>query len=137
MPSPDPLIVSGAPPQVRLSAHGWTSHLTLVVLAGLALETATGLWTLFAPFLLLGQFQVLLHTVAGLLLLTPYVAYQLRHWRDWSDQTLSVVKVLGYAALILPTLAFLGGWEARYPIRTCCSVPPSRWSLRSPCWAAR
>ncbi|MBE2213237.1 MAG: hypothetical protein IAE82_05140 [Opitutaceae bacterium] len=101
MPSPDPLSVAGAPPQVRLSAHGWTSRLTLVVLAGLALETATGFWTLFAPFSLLGQFQVLLHTVAGLLLLTPYAAYQLRHWRDWSDQTLSVVKVLGYAAMVV------------------------------------
>lgn len=110
MTSPVPHLSPGAPsPQVRQAARGWTSPLAITVLAGLVLETVTGLWTLLAPFSVVGQLQVLLHTVAGLILLTPYLFYQVRHWLDWRDQALSVVKLIGYAAMAVTTTCVLSG----------------------------
>ncbi len=94
---------------VRQAAHGWTSPLAVTVMAGLVLETATGLWTLLAPFSVAAQLQVLLHTLGGLLLLGPYLVYQVRHWLDWRDQTLSVVKLIGYAAMVVTLTCMVSG----------------------------
>ena len=108
--SPIPASPAPAPtPQVHQAARGGSCFLALLVLAGLALETLTGLWTLFAPFSRLAQVQVLLHTLAGLLLLGPYLVYQVRHWRDWREQSLSVVKLIGYAAMIVTLVCMISG----------------------------
>lgn len=114
---PDPTDPAKATPSVPASAvqsaqqaaAGWTAGLTQVVLFGLTLEALTGLWVLLAPFSLASQVQVILHTVAGLLLLGPCLVYLFRHLRDWREQTLSVVKLLGYLAALLALAAFLSG----------------------------
>ncbi len=79
------------------------------MLAGFALEAVTGLWILLAPFSLLAQLQVLLHGIAGVLLLGPFAIYQVRHWQTWRDQTLSVVGLLGYGALALTLTCLSSG----------------------------
>ena len=105
--SPRPAIVPTSP--VRQAAQGWTSALTLFVLAGLTIETATGLWTYLAPFSVVAQVQVLLHAATGLVLLAPYLVYQVRHWRDWRGQTASVVKLTGYAGMIVTVACMASG----------------------------
>lgn len=97
------------PPALRQAAEGWTSLLTVAVLFGLGIETLTGLWVLFAPFSVVSQVQVLVHTCAGLLIFAPCVVYQVRHWLEWRGQTLSVAKLLGYLAGALAMTAMISG----------------------------
>ncbi len=94
---------------LRQAASGWTSRLTFVVVFGLTLEALTGLWVLVAPFSVASQVQVIVHTLAGLLLFAPYLVYQTRHLRNWRDQTLSVAKLVGYLAAALATTAMVSG----------------------------
>ncbi len=94
---------------LQIAARGWTAALSWSVLAGLALESVTGLWLLLAPFSVLSQLSLLLHTVAGLLLLAPCFLYLARHWLDWRDQPLSVVKLLGYTGFVLLAACFVSG----------------------------
>ena len=96
-------------PLLQQAAVGWTARLTFVVLLGLAVETVTGLWILLAPFSVASQLAVLAHGVAGLLMLGPYAVYQVRHLRDWREQTLSVVKLIGYAAMVLTLTCMASG----------------------------
>ncbi len=94
---------------LQTAARGWTAGLSVAVLAGLLLESVTGLWVLLAPFSVLTQLSILLHTAAGLLLLAPCAVYLVRHWRDWRTQPLSVVKLLGYAGLVLLAVCCASG----------------------------
>lgn len=105
-PEPSP---RGSAALVEKASLGWTRPLTHVVLAGLFFEIVTGFWIWLAPFSVAAQVQVLLHTVAGLLLTAPYAVYQWRHYRDWRGQTLSVLKLLGYAAMALTATSFASG----------------------------
>lgn len=100
---------SPSPVPLQRSASGWSSPLTWSVLAGITLESVTGLWILMAPFSLATQFQVILHVIGGLLLLGPYAIYQVRHWREWRSQTFSVASLLGYAALALTLVCLSSG----------------------------
>ncbi|PTY06103.1 hypothetical protein DB347_11655 [Opitutaceae bacterium EW11] len=86
-------------PPLEEAALGWTRGLTLVVLIGLVVEAVTGFWVWWAPFSVVAQLQLLFHTAAGALLVVPLALYQWRHWSAWRTQTLSVVKLLGFAAL--------------------------------------
>jgi hypothetical protein len=95
-------------------ATGWTSGLTFTVTLGLAIEALTGVWILVAPFSLVSQLVVLAHGVAGLLMLAPYVVYQLRHYADWREQTLSVVKLIGYVAMALVLACMASGLVVTY-----------------------
>lgn len=104
-----PIQSDGQTPALQQAASGWTSRLTFAVVLGLSVEALTGLWVLVAPFSVASQLQVIVHTVAGLLLFFPYLVYQTRHLRTWSDQTLSVVKLVGYLAAALATTAMVSG----------------------------
>ena len=95
--------------QLQIAASGWTAGLTLSVVLGLAVESITGLWILLAPFSVVAQLQVLLHTAAGLLLVAPYAVYQWRHYKDWAGQTLSVVKLIGYTSMVLTAACIVSG----------------------------
>lgn len=90
-------------------ATGWTAGLTFAVTLGLAVEAVTGLWVLLAPFSVVSQLVVLAHGVAGVLMLAPYVIYQVRHYLDWREQTLSVVKLIGYVAMALVVVCMASG----------------------------
>jgi hypothetical protein len=96
-------------PQLEQAAAGWTENLTWIVLLGLAIEIVTGGWALLAPFSVVAQLQVLAHTAAGFLLLAPYAIYQWRHWLAWSQQTLSVVKLIGYAGMAVTVVSMITG----------------------------
>lgn len=104
-----PTSADASSPSLRQAAAGWTSRLTQVVMLGLAIETLTGLWMLIAPFSVISQLQVLVHTGAGLLVIGPAVFYQVRHLLVWREQPLSVVKLLGYLAALLTSAALVSG----------------------------
>ncbi|MDP1564296.1 MAG: CRTAC1 family protein, partial [Pirellulaceae bacterium] len=80
----------------ELSANGWRSALATLVTALMLILGCTGLWIYVAPFSRFAQVQVLVHVAAGLLVLIPYVVYQVRHFLVWRKQKSSVVMVVGY-----------------------------------------
>ena len=107
-------------PEQRALA-GWRSPLTAWVTALLTIEFLSGLWIYLAPFSVAAQVQVVLHTVAGLLLLVPYAIYQVHHLRTWSGQKLSVEIVLGYALMIVVVACIVSGvvvaWQGAFGVK--------------------
>lgn len=115
---------NGAARQLATASRGWTAGLTFSVMLGLVLEAVTGLWILLAPFSIISQLQVLLHTGAGLLLTVPYAVYQWRHYQDWRDQTLSVVKLVGYVGMGLTLASMVSGLVVTYASLWGRRLPP-------------
>ncbi len=109
-----------------LAIEGWSSRLAAFVVASLLVEALTGLWIWLAPFSLVAQIQVLLHTAAGLIILVPATRYAWRHWRAWRGQTLTAVMVLGYVLLAFVLISVVSGllltWQSAFGLR------------RSPLW---
>ncbi len=87
----------------------WSRHLAVVVAALLVVETVTGLSILLLPFSVPNQVAVLLHTVAGLVLLVPFALYQIRHWRRYIRLPMTHVKLTGYIALVSTCIAIVTG----------------------------
>src|ERR1035438_1553627 len=58
--------------------------------------TLTGLLIWLVPFSVTSQMAILLHTVAGLLLLIPITLWQLSHWRATRKAARSTRKVSAY-----------------------------------------
>lgn len=86
---------------------GWASRRASLVSALLVFAALSGLWIYLGPFSAAAQVLVLLHTLAGLLLLLPYARYQIGHFLTWFRQKQTAVMVLGYAlaAAVLTSLA--------------------------------
>jgi hypothetical protein len=99
-----------------LAIRGWASPLTIFVSAFLVIESVTGLWIYLASFSVPSQVQVIVHTVAGLLLVIPYLYYQWCHFSDWYRQKLTSIMVLGYALTLLVAVCIASGtvltWQA-------------------------
>lgn len=71
--------------------------------------TVTGLPIRFLPFSPAMEWNVLLHTAAGVLALLPVCHYLFRHWRDYQPDALTPNKVLGYLGLGAALLALATG----------------------------
>ncbi len=93
----------------ELAERGWGSRLSAFVTTFLVIESVTGLWIYLAPFSLVAQVQVLLHTAAGLVLIVPYAIYQWRHWKAWHAQTMTVVMILGYVLMMMVLVSIVSG----------------------------
>ncbi|MBI5086760.1 MAG: hypothetical protein HZB13_19460 [Acidobacteria bacterium] len=78
---------------------GWAPLLARLTAGAFAFELFSGLAITFGPFHPTVQWSLLVHTLAGLLLLAPLVWYFARHWRDYASQALSDVLLLGYVGL--------------------------------------
>ncbi|MCP3957914.1 MAG: hypothetical protein GY719_08685, partial [bacterium] len=100
---------------------GWTSVLTRLSLMALLFLTATGLAVTFAPFHPAVQWSVLLHTVAGLLILIPIVWYSLLHWLDYKSFNMSDAVLLGYVATAALLVCLVSGlvvtWQGLFGVR--------------------
>ena len=107
---------NGGPGLHDLAVKGWASPLAIFVTALLVIESLTGLWIYLAPFSVSSQMQVLVHTIAGLVLLGPYVYFQTRHLMVWFRQKFTVVMVLGYALMATVVPCAVSGvvltWES-------------------------
>jgi len=97
------------PNYADLKANEWRRPLAQGVAALLAFETLTGLANYLLPFSVPNQIMVLLHTIAGLLLIVPFVAYQWRHWRTYRAMRASHVVVSGYAAMAATAILIVSG----------------------------
>jgi len=100
---------------------GWVSRLTTFALAALLFESVTGLAITLAPFSVFVQWSVLAHSVAGLLLLAPFIWYLWAHWLDYRDKAMSDVTLLGYLSLAALALCIVSGlvvtWQGVLGIR--------------------
>ena len=96
------------------SLKGWSSRLSIFVSAVILIEGSTGLWIYLSSFSVPSQVQVLIHTVAGLLLVIPFLIYQIKHYLDWYKQNLTVVLALGYALMIMVLLSIVSGLVVTY-----------------------
>jgi hypothetical protein len=103
------------------AAAGWRSRLTIGVVALLVIESITGLWIYLAPFSLVAQAQVLLHTVAGIALVAPFAVYQVQHFRTWFRQSLTAVMFVGYALGAMVIVCVVSGvvvtWQSAFGTR--------------------
>ena len=107
-------------PQV-LAARGWASSLAIFVSAILGVQALTGLWLWLAPFSWSSQVQLLLHVGAGLIVLIPYLVFQVRHLCVWGSQRLTSISALGYLLMLMVVSCIVSGlvltWQAAFEPR--------------------
>src|SRR5574338_913161 len=83
----------------RRTGSGWAAALARGTAAVLLFELISGLAITFGPFHPAIQWGLLLHTVVGVITLIPLAWYFTRHWKEYVDQALNDVLVLGYVGL--------------------------------------
>ena len=83
-----------------LKAQEWQQRLLYSVAGLLLFETLSGLAVYLLPFSVPNQLLVVFHTLAGVVLVAPYIIYQIRHWRIYRRIRASHVKLTGYLAMI-------------------------------------
>ena len=88
---------------------GWSSVLSRTAAAILFFELLSGLAITFGPFHPAVEWSVLLHTIIGVLTLAPLVWYLIAHWKDYRNQALSEVLLLGYVGLGALAVCLLSG----------------------------
>jgi hypothetical protein len=86
-------------PLNRRVRAGWPSLLARAAATILLFELITGLAITFGPFHPAIEWGLVLHTIAGLITIAPLAWYCLRHWKDYTDQALSDVLLLGYVGI--------------------------------------
>ncbi len=99
----------------------WRRALTGPALGLLLFETLSGLAIYLLPFSELNQFNVLIHTAIGILMIAPVGWYLWRHWRQRYRGNLNHFQLLGYiSAAALLTLVVSGlvlTWQALFATR--------------------
>lgn len=88
---------------------GWSTALARAAAAILLFELVSGLAITFGPFRPAMEWGLLLHTVAGVITIAPLAWYFVRHWKDYSDQALSDVLLLGYVGIGALAVCLLSG----------------------------
>ena len=97
------------PGRIHSRTDEWRQKLLISVSGLLLFETLTGLSIFLLPFSVPNQVMVLLHTVIGIVFLTPFAWYQTRHWMLYRGQRLSHVKLTGYFAMVATLVAIVSG----------------------------
>ena len=101
---------------------GWSSALANATGVILLFEVLSGLAITFGPFHPVIQWDLLVHTIVGLATIAPLAWYFVWHWKDYADQALSDVLLLGYVGLIAVAICETSGlWltgQALFGIRT-------------------
>ncbi len=87
----------------------WRSRLSILVSGLILFEALSGLSIWLLPFSVPNQILVLMHTVAGLLFLGPFLIYQMSHWREYRSKPWSHYKLTGYVAFAAVALNALSG----------------------------
>jgi hypothetical protein len=91
-------------------------------MALLLFEGVSGFVITFAPFHPAIQWNVLLHTLAGVLTLLPIAWYCAVHWDDYRSYAMSNVVFLGYLALVSLLVCAVSGavvtWQGLFGLRT-------------------
>lgn len=107
---------------IRLPRAGWPAVLSQAAAAILLFELISGLAITFGPLHPATEWGLLLHTVVGVITIVPLAWYLVRHWKDYADQALSDVLVLGYVALGALAVCVVSGlvvtWQALFGLKT-------------------
>lgn len=104
--------------------HAFISERSLLGFAwvggGLLFVALTGLLIWFFPFSVGTQMGVLFHTVLGLLVLVPFVLWQLSHWLATRKAPRNARKISAYIGFWLLAISVLGGliitWQGLFEI---------------------
>lgn len=129
LPSPDVMLAaittmnSSLPTFARPTLRtGWTSGLARFCLALLVFEILSGMAITFAGFHAALQWTVLVHTVAGFVMLVPTVCYCVRHLQDYHRHGMSQVVLLGHVALWSLAVCLASGvvvtWQGAFGLKT-------------------
>ena len=111
-----------APPNyAALKAQEWQRRLLYTVASLLLFETLSGLAIYLLPFSVPNQLLVVFHTLAGVVLVAPYIIYQIRHWRIYRRIRVTHVKLTGYFAMTAMVALIVSGlvltWQAVFSTR--------------------
>lgn len=87
----------------------WHSRLMIWVVGILFFELISGLVIYLVSFSLTTQALVVIHTALGLVVVIPYIIYQIRHWLSYRKNNLTQHKLLGYIAMVTAAGAALTG----------------------------
>ncbi len=87
----------------------WKHGLLLFISGLLLFETLTGLSIYLLPFSIPNQIMVLLHTIAGLIFILPFIWYQVRHWLKYRAMAMNHYKLTGYVSMIIVLVAAVSG----------------------------
>src|SRR5215472_2605742 len=104
---------------------GWFSVLSKTASAILLFELLSGLTITFGPFHPAIEWSVVLHTIVGVVTLAPLVWYSAAHWKEYRDQALSDVLLLGYVGLGALAVCLLSGLFVM--AQALVSVKTSAW----------
>ena len=98
------------------SRAGWSTALSRAAAAILLFELISGLAITFGPFHPATEWGLLLHTAVGVITIAPLAWYFAWHWKDYSDQALSDVLLLGYVGIVALVVCVTSGlvvtWQA-------------------------
>jgi cytochrome c554/c'-like protein len=105
----------------KQSLQGWRSSLARTV-SGLSLFlTLSGLCIFLLPFSGFVQHSVVLHTLAGVLFLAPFLAYTFSHLKVYWGYPLTQVKFTGWVAGAMLLVCVISGgvltWDAAFGLR--------------------
>ena len=102
-------------------AAEWSSRLAIFVSGLFLFETLSGLSMYLLPFSIPNQFLVLLHTVAGVVFLVPYLVYQAKHWVRYKARAWSHYMLTGYVAFAVTAANVVSGvvltWQGLFGLR--------------------
>jgi len=104
---------------------GWSAALSRTAAGLLLFEMVTGLAVTFGPFHPSVQWSLLLHTIGGMLAITPLIWYCVRHWKSYADQAMSDVLLLGYLGIGSLAICLISGlWITEQAL---LGVKTSQW----------
>jgi hypothetical protein len=102
--------------------RGWSGWLARAAAAILLFEFVSGLAITVGPFHPAVEWGLLLHTIAGVLTTALLTWYFVRHWKDYANQALSDVLLLGYVGLGALAVCLLSGlavtWQGLFAMKT-------------------
>ncbi len=99
---------------MEMNKTHWHSRLTSWVVGLLLFELISGLAIYLASFSLTTQATVVLHTAAGLVVVIPYIIYQIRHWLSYRKRMPSHYKLTGYFSMAGAIGAVVSGLVLSY-----------------------
>ncbi|MDE3182455.1 MAG: hypothetical protein KGM16_03455 [Bacteroidota bacterium] len=99
---------------MELHKQKWHSRLTIWVVGLLLFELISGLIIYLGSFSLTTQALVVIHTALGLVVVIPYIIYQIRHWLSYRKNHLTQHKLIGYIAMGTAAVAAITGLLLTY-----------------------
>ena len=91
------------------AAREWRSSLTGLIGALLVFESISGFAIYLLPFSNFNQFNVILHTLLGIVMVLPMIWFVIRHWLVRGKGNLSHYQLLGYVSLVFLVICSISG----------------------------